>query len=75
MLLTEQHLFGSNNYLAQKVSRRGCPSPCIVSVNHEGVQFLHPKTQVQNVNDVFLHFEHCFVKAQAPSGPWLKSPF
>ncbi|XP_019740450.1 unconventional myosin-XVB isoform X2 [Hippocampus comes] len=45
VLLTEQHLFGSNNYLAQKVSQRGCPSPCIVSVNHEGVQFLHPKTQ------------------------------
>ncbi|XP_051912402.1 unconventional myosin-XV-like [Hippocampus zosterae] len=45
VLLTEQRMFGSNNYLAQKVSRRGCPSPCIVSVNHEGVQFLHPKTQ------------------------------
>ncbi|XP_061520028.1 unconventional myosin-XV [Phycodurus eques] len=45
VFLSGQHLFGSNNYLAQKVSRRGCPSPCMISVNHDGVLFLHPKTQ------------------------------
>ncbi|XP_061612447.1 unconventional myosin-XVB isoform X2 [Phyllopteryx taeniolatus] len=45
VLLSGQHLFGSNNYLAQKVSQRGCPSPCMISVNHDGVLFLHPKTQ------------------------------
>ena len=39
-------LFGSNTFLAQKVSQRGCPSPCMVSISHEGVLFLHPKTQV-----------------------------
>ncbi|KAM4526381.1 unconventional myosin-XVB [Fundulus diaphanus] len=37
--------FGSNTFLAQKVSQRGCPSPCLVSLNQEGVLFLHPKTQ------------------------------
>ncbi|KAM9775233.1 unconventional myosin-XVB isoform 2-T3 [Syngnathus typhle] len=45
VLLTGQHLFGSNNYLAQKVSQRVCPSPCMISVNHDGVLFLHPKKQ------------------------------
>nr|XP_020464504.1 unconventional myosin-XV-like [Monopterus albus] len=37
--------FGSNNFLAKKVSQRGCPSPCIVSISQEGVLCLHPKTQ------------------------------
>uniref|UniRef100_A0A087X5M2 Myosin XVB n=1 Tax=Poecilia formosa TaxID=48698 RepID=A0A087X5M2_POEFO len=39
-------LFGSNTFLAKKVSQHGCPSPCLISVNQEGVRFLHPKTQV-----------------------------
>ncbi|XP_032358687.1 unconventional myosin-XVB [Etheostoma spectabile] len=38
-------LFGSSTFLAQKVSQRGCPSPCVVSISQEGVLFLHPKTQ------------------------------
>ncbi|XP_059180223.1 unconventional myosin-XV [Centropristis striata] len=38
-------LFGSNTFLAQKVSQRGCPSPCMVSISQEGVLFIHPKTQ------------------------------
>uniref|UniRef100_G3PRB1 Myosin XVB n=4 Tax=Gasterosteus aculeatus aculeatus TaxID=481459 RepID=G3PRB1_GASAC len=37
--------FGSNSFLAQKVSQRGCPSPCMVTIGQEGVLFLHPKTQ------------------------------
>ncbi|KAM8837739.1 unconventional myosin-XVB isoform 2-T2 [Spinachia spinachia] len=37
--------FGSNSFLVQKVSQRGCPSPCTVTINQEGVLFLHPKTQ------------------------------
>ncbi|XP_077407596.1 unconventional myosin-XVB-like [Vanacampus margaritifer] len=45
VLLSDQHLFGSNNYLAQKVSHRACPSPCMISVNHDGLLFFHPKTQ------------------------------
>ncbi|XP_053270170.1 unconventional myosin-XVB [Pleuronectes platessa] len=40
-------LFGSNTFLAQKVSQSGCPSPCVVSISQEGVLFLDPKTQVQ----------------------------
>ncbi|XP_058477092.1 unconventional myosin-XV [Solea solea] len=39
--------FGSTNFLAQKVSQRDCPSPCVVSVSQEGAQFLDPKTQEQ----------------------------
>ncbi|XP_044034497.1 unconventional myosin-XV [Siniperca chuatsi] len=38
-------MFGSNIFLAQKVSQRGCPSPCMISISQEGVLFLHPKTQ------------------------------
>ncbi|XP_056222908.1 unconventional myosin-XVB isoform X1 [Seriola aureovittata] len=38
-------LFGSNTFLAQKVSLRGCPSPCVVSMGPEGVLFINPKTQ------------------------------
>uniref|UniRef100_A0A671UTF6 Myosin XVB n=1 Tax=Sparus aurata TaxID=8175 RepID=A0A671UTF6_SPAAU len=38
-------LFGSSMFLAQKVSQRGCPSPCMIAVSQEGVLFLHPKTQ------------------------------
>ncbi|XP_061665546.1 unconventional myosin-XVB isoform X2 [Syngnathoides biaculeatus] len=45
VVLSGQQLFSSNNYLAQKVTRHGCPSPCMISVNHDGVLFLHPKTQ------------------------------
>nr|XP_057917310.1 unconventional myosin-XV [Doryrhamphus excisus] len=40
-------LFGYNTYFAQKVSQRGCPSPCLVSVGHDRVLFSHPKTQEQ----------------------------
>uniref|UniRef100_A0A3B4HA12 Myosin XVB n=1 Tax=Pundamilia nyererei TaxID=303518 RepID=A0A3B4HA12_9CICH len=40
-------LFGSNTFLAEKVSQRGCPSPCVVCINQEGVLFLHSKTQEQ----------------------------
>ncbi|XP_068162212.1 unconventional myosin-XVB [Antennarius striatus] len=43
--LTNVPLFNSNIFLAQKVSKRGCPSPCLISINQEGVLFLHPKTQ------------------------------
>lgn len=45
-------LFGSNIFLAQKVSQRGCPSPCLVTVGQQGVLFFHPKTQV-------LSLGHC----------------
>ncbi|XP_038592063.1 unconventional myosin-XV [Micropterus salmoides] len=45
--LSSLPLFGSNIFLTQKVSQRGCPSPCIVTVSQEGLQFLHPKTQEQ----------------------------
>ncbi|XP_056286414.1 unconventional myosin-XV [Pseudoliparis swirei] len=44
-VLSTTPLFGSNTFLAQKVSHRGCPSPCTVSIGQEGVLFLHPKTQ------------------------------
>ncbi|KAM6896932.1 LOW QUALITY PROTEIN: unconventional myosin-XVB [Xenentodon cancila] len=40
-------LFGSNVFLAQKVSQRECPSPCMVSISPEGMLFIHPKTQEQ----------------------------
>ncbi|KAM4623634.1 unconventional myosin-XVB [Polymixia lowei] len=43
--LSNMPLFGSNIFLAQKVSQRGCPSPCVIAINHEEVLFLHPKTQ------------------------------
>nr|XP_054592335.1 unconventional myosin-XVB isoform X1 [Nothobranchius furzeri]XP_054592336.1 unconventional myosin-XVB isoform X1 [Nothobranchius furzeri] len=46
-LLSSLHLFGSNVFLAQKVSLQGFPSPCMVSINQNGVIFLHPKTQEQ----------------------------
>uniref|UniRef100_I3K7I5 Myosin XVB n=1 Tax=Oreochromis niloticus TaxID=8128 RepID=I3K7I5_ORENI len=39
-------LFGSNTFQAEKVSQRGCPSPCVVCINQEGLLFLHSKTQV-----------------------------
>ncbi|XP_036073108.1 unconventional myosin-XV [Oryzias melastigma] len=48
--LSSLPLFGSNSFPVQKVSQRGCPSPCIVSVNHQGVTFLHPKSQEQVFN-------------------------
>ncbi|XP_065805734.1 unconventional myosin-XVB [Labrus bergylta] len=44
-VLSTLPLFGSNVFLAKKVSQRGCPSPCLVSISQEGVLFLHPKTQ------------------------------
>ncbi|KAK2885171.1 unconventional myosin-XVB isoform X1 [Channa argus] len=44
-VLSNLPLFGSNTFLAQKVSQRGFPSPCIVSISQEGVLFFHPKTQ------------------------------
>ncbi|XP_055745511.1 unconventional myosin-XV-like [Salvelinus fontinalis] len=43
--LSSLPLFGSNVFLAQKVSHRSCPSPCLVAVNQEGVLFCHPNTQ------------------------------
>ncbi|XP_024866789.2 unconventional myosin-XVB [Kryptolebias marmoratus] len=43
--LSNLPLFGSNCFLAQKVSYRGCPCPCMVSINQEGLLFLNPKTQ------------------------------
>ncbi|KAM6899108.1 unconventional myosin-XVB [Lycodopsis pacificus] len=46
-ILRTMPLFGSNTFLAQKVSQRGCPSPCMISISQEGVLFLHPKTQEQ----------------------------
>ncbi|XP_057682217.1 unconventional myosin-XVB isoform X2 [Corythoichthys intestinalis] len=45
VFLSGEEMFGSKNYLAQKVSRRGLPSPCIVSVSQDGLLFIHPKTQ------------------------------
>uniref|UniRef100_A0A3P9BF53 Myosin XVB n=1 Tax=Maylandia zebra TaxID=106582 RepID=A0A3P9BF53_9CICH len=44
-VLSSLPLFGSNTFLAEKVSQRGCPSPCVVCINQEGVLFLHSKTQ------------------------------
>uniref|UniRef100_H3C6Q0 MyTH4 domain-containing protein n=1 Tax=Tetraodon nigroviridis TaxID=99883 RepID=H3C6Q0_TETNG len=44
-ILTTLPLFGANIFTAQKVSQRGCPSPCMVSLGQEGVLFLHPTTQ------------------------------
>ncbi|XP_062330884.1 unconventional myosin-XV-like isoform X1 [Osmerus eperlanus] len=40
-------LFGTNIFMAQKVSQRTCPSPCVVAVGQEGVLFCQPKTQVR----------------------------
>uniref|UniRef100_A0A8C7R9I2 Myosin XVB n=1 Tax=Oncorhynchus mykiss TaxID=8022 RepID=A0A8C7R9I2_ONCMY len=48
--LSSLPLFGSNIFLAQKVSHRSCPSPCLVAVNQEEVLFCHPKTQVMNLH-------------------------
>ncbi|XP_041829381.1 unconventional myosin-XV [Melanotaenia boesemani] len=45
--LSSLPLFGSNIFMAQKVSQRGFPSPCIISISLEGVLLLHPKTQEQ----------------------------
>uniref|UniRef100_W5N087 Myosin XVB n=1 Tax=Lepisosteus oculatus TaxID=7918 RepID=W5N087_LEPOC len=38
-------LFGSNIFLASKVSHRHCPSPCIVAVNQEGILLADPNSQ------------------------------
>lgn len=46
-LLSSMPMFGSNSFRAQKVSHRGCPSPCLVVVNKEELAFLHTKTQVR----------------------------
>ncbi|KAM3860002.1 unconventional myosin-XVB [Diretmus argenteus] len=43
--LSTMPLFGSNVFLVQKISQRGCPSPCVVAISQEGVLFIHPKTQ------------------------------
>ncbi|KAL2077939.1 hypothetical protein ACEWY4_025624 [Coilia grayii] len=43
--LSSLPLFGANIFLAQKVSHRSCPSPCIVAVRAADVTFCHPKTQ------------------------------
>ncbi|KAI4897194.1 hypothetical protein NFI96_014895 [Prochilodus magdalenae] len=42
-------LFGSNVFMAQKVSHRGCPSPCVVAVNHKTISILHPQTQMASL--------------------------
>lgn len=44
-VLTTVPNFGSNVFLAQKVSNSACPSPCLISISQDGVLFLHPKTQ------------------------------
>ncbi|XP_073346239.1 unconventional myosin-XVB [Pagrus major] len=44
-LQTTLPLFGSNIFFAQKVSQRGCPSPCMIGIGQEGVLFVHPRTQ------------------------------
>ncbi|XP_034564510.1 unconventional myosin-XV [Notolabrus celidotus] len=46
-ILTTLPMFGSNVFVAKKVSQRSCPSPCIVSISQQGVLFLNPKTQEQ----------------------------
>ncbi|XP_030611227.1 unconventional myosin-XV [Archocentrus centrarchus] len=46
-ILSSLPMFGSNTFLAQKVSQRGCPSPCMVCISQEGLLFLHSKTQEQ----------------------------
>ncbi|XP_012669987.2 unconventional myosin-XV [Clupea harengus] len=43
--LSSLPLFGSNIFLAQKVSHQSCPSPCIVAVTAADITFCHPKTQ------------------------------
>uniref|UniRef100_A0A673Z1D3 Myosin XVB n=1 Tax=Salmo trutta TaxID=8032 RepID=A0A673Z1D3_SALTR len=48
--LSSLPLFGSNSFLAQKVSHRSCPSPCLVAVNQDEVLFCHPNTQVMNLH-------------------------
>lgn len=42
--------FGSNLFWVEKVNQRGIPSPCSVSISHDGVVFIHPKTQEQVFN-------------------------
>uniref|UniRef100_A0A3B5KTI0 MyTH4 domain-containing protein n=1 Tax=Takifugu rubripes TaxID=31033 RepID=A0A3B5KTI0_TAKRU len=54
--LTTLPLFGTNIFLAQKVSQRGCPSPCMVSISQEGVLFLNLATQVPSENFSFTFF-------------------
>ncbi|XP_053367677.1 unconventional myosin-XVB isoform X1 [Clarias gariepinus] len=44
--LSSLHLFGSNVFIAQKVSHKDCPSPCVVAINHERINILHPQKQV-----------------------------
>lgn len=43
--MTHLNLFGINIFLAQKVSHRSCPSPCVVGINQQAVVFIDPKTQ------------------------------
>uniref|UniRef100_A0A3P8TMT4 Myosin XVB n=1 Tax=Amphiprion percula TaxID=161767 RepID=A0A3P8TMT4_AMPPE len=52
-LVSTLPLFGSNTFLAQKVSQSGIPSPCTVSISQEEVLFRHPKTQ-ERVFQIFL---------------------
>lgn len=55
-ILTTLPLFGSNNFLAQKVTQKGCPSPCMISISQAGVLFINPKNQVclSSINYYFL---------------------
>lgn len=43
--MVNQPQFGSNLFWAEKVNQRGVPSPCSISISHDGVVFIHPKTQ------------------------------
>lgn len=43
--MVSQPQFGSNLFWAEKVNQKGVPSPCSVGISHEGVAFIHPKTQ------------------------------
>ncbi|XP_072524034.1 unconventional myosin-XVB [Salminus brasiliensis] len=42
-------LFGSNIFMAQKVSHRSCPSPCLVVANYKTISIVHPQTQVASL--------------------------
>ncbi|XP_036428330.1 LOW QUALITY PROTEIN: unconventional myosin-XVB [Colossoma macropomum] len=42
-------LFGSSIFTAQKVSHRGCPSPCVVAINYETISIIHPQTQMASL--------------------------
>lgn len=57
-ILTTLPLFGSNNFLAQKVTQKGIPSPCMISISQAGMLFINPRSQVclSSINYYFLSF-------------------